>query len=60
MNWIIRHGTLMFIVAIASLIWCMNVLPGDYISLALSWGLTYLVWTAQCIVYVILGILKIN
>lgn len=60
MDWIVRHGTFMFIVSIASSIWVMKALSGTYLDLLLSFGLSYLVWTFQCIYYVISGILRME
>lgn len=60
MDWIIRNGTLMLIVSIASCIWIMKALSVTSFNLLLSCGLSYLVWTIQCIYYVISSILKLD
>ncbi len=60
MDWIIRNGTLMFIVSIASSIWIMKALSGTSFDLLISCGLSYLVWTIQCMYYVISNILKLD
>lgn len=60
MNWILRNGVCMFLVAFATFVWCLCILPGDIFSLAVSWGLTYIIWTIQCAVYIILGVLRLS
>lgn len=60
MDWIIRHGTLNILVTMVSLIWCEIIQQGNLVSIVVACGVGYVIWSIQCILYVLFGIAKVN
>ncbi|MEK3992219.1 hypothetical protein [Robertmurraya sp. FSL R5-0851] len=60
MDWVIRNGTLNILVTMVSLIWCEIIQQVNLVSIVVACGVGYFIWSIQCILYLLVGIAKVN